>query len=323
MRIKPEEIWGLIKESISRWSEDRAPSMGAALSYYTVFSLAPLLVIVIGIAGLFFGEEAARGAIVGELQSLIGDEGARAINELIENAGKTGTGIVATLVGVVTLLVGASGVFVELQDDLDRIWKAPPRVGAGIINFIRARLLTFGMVLAFGFLLLVALVLHAALAALGKYWGGIFEGTEWLLHLINFLISFGVVTALFAMIYKILPNLKIEWDDVWIGAIATAFLFTLGKFVIGLYLGKSAVASSYGAAGAVVILLIWMYYSAQIFLLGAEFTYLSAHHYGSHIGKDEVPASRLPQEQLAGEEKKAGREAPVKRPTGGNAWWRF
>ncbi|MCA1853785.1 MAG: YihY/virulence factor BrkB family protein, partial [Beggiatoa sp.] len=294
---------------------DRAPSMGAALSYYTVFSLAPLLVIVIGIAGLFFGEEAARGAIVGELQGLIGDEGARAINELIENAGKKGTGFVATIVGIVALLVGASGVFVELQDDLDRIWKVPPRVGAGIINFIRARLLTFGMVLAFGFLLLVALVLHAALAALGKYWGGIFEGTEWLLHLINFLISFGVVTALFAMIYKILPNLKIEWDDVWIGAIATAFLFTLGKFVIGLYLGKSAVASSYGAAGAVVILLIWMYYSAQIFLLGAEFTYLSAHHYGSHIGKDEVPASRLPQEQLAGEEKKAGREAPVTKQT--------
>jgi membrane protein len=297
MRIQPEEIWGLIKESVSRWSEDRAPSMGAALSYYTVFSLAPLLVIVIGIAGLVFGEEAARGAVVEQLQGLIGDEGARAINELIENADKTGTGIVATMVGVVTLLIGASGVFVELQDDLDRIWKAPPRVGAGILNFIRARLLTFGMVLAFGFLLLVALVLHAALAAVGKYWGGIFGGTEWLLHLINFLISFGVVTVLFAMIYKILPNLKIEWDDVWIGAVATAFLFTSGKFLIGLYLGKSAVASSYGTAGAVVILLIWMYYSAQIFLLGAEFTYLFAHHHGSRISKDEVPASRLPQEQ--------------------------
>ncbi|MGH8651793.1 MAG: YihY/virulence factor BrkB family protein [Gammaproteobacteria bacterium] len=167
---------------------------------------------------------------------------------------------------------------------------------------MRARLLTFGMILAIGFLLLVALVLHAALAALGKYWGDIFEGTEWLLHLINFLISFGVVTALFAMIYKILPNLKIEWDDVWIGAFATALLFTLGKFLIGLYLGKSAVASSYGAAGAVVILLIWMYYSAQIFLLGEEFTYLYAHHYGSRVSKDEVPASRLPQEQLAGED---------------------
>ena len=312
MRIKREEIWGLIKESISRWREDRAPSMGAALSYYTVFSLSPLLVIVIGIAGLAFGEEAARGAIVEQLQSLIGDEGGRAINEMIENAGKTGTGIVATIVGVVTLLVGASGVFVELQDDLDRIWKAPPRVGAGIINFIRARLLTFGMVLAISFLLLVALVFHAALAALGRYWGGMSEGTEWLLHLINFLLSFGVVTALFAIIYKILPNLKIEWDDVWIGAIATALLFTVGKFLIGLYLGKSAVASSYGAAGAVVILLIWMYYSAQIFLLGAEFTYLYAHHYGSLISKDEVPASRLPQEQLAGEEIKGGREAPVK-----------
>lgn len=297
MRIKREEIWGLIKESISRWGEDRAPSMGAALSYYTVFSLAPLLVIVIGIAGLVFGEEAARGAVVEQLQGLIGDEGAGAINELIENAGKTGTGIVATMVGVVTLLVGASGVFVELQDDLDRIWKAPPRVGAGILNFIRARLLTFGMVLAFGFLLLVALVLHAALAAVGEYWGGIFGGTEWLLHLINFLISFGVVTVLFAMIYKILPNLKIEWNDVWSGAVVTAFLFTSGKFLIGLYLGKSAVASSYGAAGAVVILLIWMYYSAQIFLLGAEFTYLFAHHHGSRISKDEVPASRLPQEQ--------------------------
>jgi membrane protein len=298
MRIKPEQLWRLLKESISRWSEDRAPSMGAALSYYTVFSLAPLLLIVIGIAGLVFGEEAARGAIIEQLQGLLGDEGARAINELVDNAGKTGTGIVATIVGVVTLLFGASGVFVELQDDLDRIWKAPPRVGAGIINFIRARLLTFGMVLAIAFLLLVTLVLHAALAALGKYWGGIFEATEWLLHLINFLISFGVVTVLFAMIYKILPNLKIEWDDVWIGAIATAVLFTLGKLLIGLYLGKSAVASSYGAAGAVVILLIWMYYSAQAFLLGAEFTYLCAHHYGSRISKDEIPASRLPQEQL-------------------------
>ena len=291
--------------------------MGAALSYYTVFSLAPLLIIVIGIAGLVFGEEAARGAIVEQLQGLIGDEGARAINELIENAGKTGTGVVATIIGVVTLLFGASGVFVELQDDLDRIWKAPPRVGAGIINFIRARLLTFGMVLAIAFLLLVTLVVHAALAALGKYWGGILEGMEWLLHLVNFLMSFGVVTVLFAMIYKILPNLKIEWDDVWMGAIATAFLFTLGKLLIGLYLGKSAVASSYGAAGAVVILLIWMYYSAQTFLLGAEFTDVSAHHYGSRIGKDEVPASRLPQEQLAGGQIKEEREAPGKRPTGG------
>jgi membrane protein len=318
MRIKPDEIPGLIKESISRWSEDRAPSMGAALSYYTVFSLAPLLLIVIGIAGLVFGEEAARGAIIEQLQGLLGDESARAVNELVDNAGKTQTGIVATIVGVVTLLFGASGVFVELQDDLDRIWKAPPRVGAGIINFIRARLLTFGMVLAIAFLLLVTLVVHAALAALGKYWGGIFEATEWLLQLINFLISFGVVTVLFAMIYKILPNLTIEWDDVWIGAIATAFLFTLGKLLIGLYLGKSAVASSYGAAGAVVILLIWMYYSAQTFLLGAEFTYLCAHHYGSRISKDEVPASRLPQEQLAGKETKGRREAPVKRPTGGN-----
>ena len=203
--------------------------MGAALSYYTVFSLAPLLLIVIGIAGLVFGEEAARGAIIEQLQGLLGDEGARAINELVDNAGKTGTGIVATIVGMVTLLFGASGVFVELQDDLDRIWKAPPRLGAGIINFIRAGLLTFGMVLAIAFLLLVTLVVHAALAALGKYWGGIFEATEWLLQLINFLISFGVVTVLFAMIYKTLPNLKIEWDDVWIGAIATAFLFTLGK----------------------------------------------------------------------------------------------
>jgi membrane protein len=172
------------------------------------------------------------------------------------------------------------------------------------------------MVLAIAFLLLVTLVVHAALAALGKYWGGILEGMEWLLHLINFLISFGVVTVLFAMIYKILPNLKIEWDDVWIGAIATAFLFTSGKFLIGLYLGKSAVASSYGAAGAVVILLIWMYYSAQTFLLGAEFTYLSAHHYGSRIDKEEVAASRLPQEQLA-RKLKGGREAPIKRPPGG------
>jgi membrane protein len=174
------------------------------------------------------------------------------------------------------------------------------------------------MVLAIAFLLLVSLVVHAALAALGKYWGGIFEAAEWLLHLINFLLSFGVVTVLFAMLYKILPNVTIEWHDVWIGAIVTAFLFTLGKFLIGLYLGKSAVASSYGAAGAVVILLIWMYYSAQAFLLGAEFTYLCAYHYGSRTSKEEIPASRLPQEQLAGKQMKGGSKSHVKRPPGGN-----
>jgi membrane protein len=280
------ELWEIAKQAVSDWSDDYAPSMGAALAYYTIFSLAPLLVIVIAIAGLVFGEEAARGQIMVQLQGLMGADAARAIETLLEGAGSNKTGgAIATIVGFLTLLLGATTVFGELQNDLDRIWKAKPRDGSGIWNFLRTRLLSFGLILAIGFLLIVSLVVSAALAALGKYWSGLLGGgMEVLLHAIDFVLSFAVLTGLFAIIYKMLPRVPIAWRDVWTGAAFTSLLFGIGKLLIGLYIGKSGVASSYGAAGTVVLLLVWVYYSAQIFLLGAEFTKVYAQRRGSHMG---------------------------------------
>jgi membrane protein len=278
-----KDVWILIRESVSAWVDDYAPSMGAALAYYTLFSIAPLLLIVIAIAGFFFGAEAAQGEILAQLRGLIGDEGALAVQGLLKSASQPGHGALATLIGVFTLVLGATTVFSELQSALDRIWRAPAlkEQSSGIWTLIRTRLLSLGMVLGIGFLLLVSLVLSAVLSALGKWWGGLFGGWEVLLQLINFVVSFAIITGLFAMIYKILPRVKIDWHDVWIGAAVTALLFTIGKFAIGLYLGKSAVASGFGAAGSFVVLLIWVYYSAQIFLLGAEFTWVYAHQHGS------------------------------------------
>ena len=270
-------IWGLFKEAASRWVEDRAPSMGAALAYYTAFSLAPLLIIVIAIAGLVFGQEAAQGAIMDQIQGLLGEEGGQAIQSMLANASDLGTGITATVIGFAALILGATTAFVELQDDLDRIWKAPPRAGSGIINLIRSRLLSFGMILGIGFLLTVSLVLSGAISALGKYF---FADMEAVLQVANFVVSFAVITLLFAMIYKILPNIQIEWKDVWVGAAITALLFALGKSLIGLYIGKSSVSTSFGGAGPFVVLMVWIYYSTQIFLFGAEFTRV-------HAGKTE------------------------------------
>jgi membrane protein len=279
-----KRIWGLIKESVSAWIDDYAPSMGAAISYYTLFSIAPLLVIVIGIAGIVFGGEAAQGAIVAQLEGLIGDEGAVAVQGLLESASKPGHGVVATIVGVITLVIGATTVFGELQSGLDRVWEVPAaKKTGGMWSLLRQRLLSLGMVLVLGLLMLISLVLSAALAALGRWWGGFFDGWEAVLHVVNFVVSFAIVTALFAAIYKMMPRAKIAWMDVWTGAVVTAFLFTIGKFLIGLYLGKSGVTSAFGAAGSMVVLLIWVYYSAQIFLLGAEFTWVYAHHSGSRV----------------------------------------
>ena len=276
----------LLKETASAWSEDYAPSMGAALSYYSLFSIAPLLLIVIGIAGLVFGADAARGAIFGELRGLIGDQGAQAVEGLLQAADKPKQGIVSTIVGVVILLVGAMTVFGELQNALDRIWRAPARVKAsGLWTLLRTRLLSFGMVLGIAFLLMISLVLSAALAALGKWWGAAFGGWEAIAHLVDVLLSFGLMTVMFALIYRYIPRVRVEWHDVWIGAAVTSVLFAIGKFAIGLYLGKSAVASSFGAAGSLVILMVWVYYSAQIFLFGAEFTWVYAHEFGSRRGE--------------------------------------
>lgn len=276
-----KNIWILIKAAASSWLDDYAQSMGAALAYYTMFSIAPLLLIVISIAGLIFGVDAARGEIVGQLQDLMGQQGAAAVQGLLESVNKPAESFIATLVGGILLLIGATSVFAELQDALDRIWRVPKRNRGGIWNLLRARLLSFGMIMGIGFLLMVSLVVSAALAALGKLWGPLFSDWEALANVIDFLVSFAFTTTVFAMIYKIMPRVKVDWADVWIGAAVTAFLFTIGKFLIGLYIGKSGVASGFGAAGSLVVMLLWVYYSAQIFLMGAEFTWAYANTFGS------------------------------------------
>ena len=275
------DVWKLAKESVSAWVDDYAPSMGAALSYYTVFSLAPLLVIVIAVAGLVFGPDAAQGQITGQLRGLLGDEGAKAVEELLKSASQPSRGLTASIIGGLTLVIGATSVFGELQSDLDRIWRAPAAPSLGLWGLVRSRLLSFGLILAIGFLLLVSLVVSAALAALGEWWGALLGGWEILLQVLNLVVSLATITVLFALIYKVLPRVKVAWSDVWVGAAVTSLLFTIGKFAIGLYLGKSHVTSGFGAAGSVVLLLVWVYYSAQIFLLGAEFTWVFAHRVGS------------------------------------------
>ncbi len=279
MRLK--NFWILVKAAGSSWADDYAQSMGAALAYYTAFSIAPLLLIVISIAGLIFGVDAARGEIAGQLQGLMGQQGAAAVQALLESVNKPAKSITATLVGVVLLLLGATSVFGELQDALDRIWRAPKRHQSGIWNLLRARMLSFGMITGIGFLLMVSLVISAALAALGKWWGPLFEGWAILASVTNFLVSFAFTTTVFAMIYKTMPRAKVDWSDVWIGAVVTALLFTIGKFLIGLYIGRSAVVSGFGAAGSLVVLLLWVYYSAQVFLMGAEFTWAYSLTFGS------------------------------------------
>ena len=274
--------WALVKGAGEAWIDDYAPSMGAALSYYTVFSLAPLLLIVISIAGLVFGEEAARGEIFGQLRQLMGQDAATAIEGVLASVNKPAQGMAATVLGVGILLVGATSVFGELQDALDRIWRAPSRERtAGWWNLLRTRLLSFGMILGIAFLLMVSLVLAAVISALGKWWGGAFGDWETLAQIVNLLVDFVLTTGVFAMIYKLMPRVQVRWHDVWLGALVTAVLFSVGKFLIGLYIGKSAVASSFGAAGSFIVVLLWVYYSAQIFLMGAEFTWVYARTFGS------------------------------------------
>jgi len=293
-----KSLWRLMKAAIEGWQSDFASSMGAALAYYTVFSIAPLLVIVIAIAALAFGHSTAQQEIMSQARDLFGAEGAGALETMLENARKPGQGIVASALSLVALVFGAIGVFNELESDLNRIWKVPSTRHAGWWGVVRGRLLSFGMIIAIGFLLLVSLVLSATLAALGSYWSGVFAQLEFLLQAANFALSFGVVTVLFAIIYKFLPQTRIEWGDVWIGAAVTALLFSIGKLLIGLYLGKSSVASSYGAAGSLVILLLWVYYSAQIFLLGAEFTKAYADSHGSLRNAPAAPPRPSPEDRI-------------------------
>jgi len=281
----------VLSKAGSAWIDDHAQSMGAALSYYTVFSLAPLLLIAISVAGLAFGREAAQGAVVDQLQGLIGQQGARAIQDLLRNVSRPSEGVIATVTGVVVLVIGATSVFAELQDDLNRIWQvSTPRRVSTWWAWLRTRILSIGLILAMGFLLLVSLAASAAFDAFAAWSTSPIAGWEPLVHGINLALSFALTTALFALIYRFMPQATIEWRDVGIGALVTAALFAIGKTLIGLYIGKSALASGFGAAGSLAVLLAWVYYSAQIFLFGAEFTWAYAHAFGSHQERPAAPA---------------------------------
>jgi membrane protein len=274
--------WPLVKGASTAWVADYAPSMGAALSYYSVFSLAPLLLIVISIGGLVFGQEAVRGEVFVQLQGLLGAEASRAIEGLLASVSKPAEGIASTVIGVVLLLLGATSVFGELQDALDRIWRAPARDrSGGLWGLVRARLLSFGMILGIAFLLMVSLVFSAVVAALGRLWSGAFGEWAWLAQIYNLIVGFVVTTVVFAMIYKIMPRVSVMWRDVWLGSAVTSLLFTGGQFLIGIYVGRSNLASGFGAAGSLIVVFVWVYYSAQIFLLGAEFTWIYARTFGS------------------------------------------
>lgn len=283
--------WELLRDAFTAWLDDYAPSMGAALAYYTVFSVAPLLLIVISVAGLVFGEAAARGEIFDQLSALIGADGARTLEAALEGLNRPRAGWLGTAVGIGALLIGATSVFGELQSAMDRIWRAPqPASRAGPWRLLRMRLLSLSMVLGIGFLLVVSLIASAALAALEKWSAPWFGEVAVIASALNFAISFGFVTAVFAMIYKLMPRARVAWHDVWTGAAITALLFTFGKSLIGLYIGRSAIASAFGAAASLVVLLLWVYYSAQIFLLGAEFTWVYAHRHGSRRNRSPAPA---------------------------------
>jgi membrane protein len=274
MRICPMRFhrWvSLCETAVYSWLEDRAPTMGAAIAYYTVFSLAPMLVMVIAIAGLAFGQKAAEGALFDGLADLVGPESAGAVQAMLRSASSTRSGILATVVGFGTLIIGATAVFSELQSALNVIWKAPASGGLGVWHLLKSRLLSLSVVLVIGFLLLVSLVISTALALFSDYLDWILPGFATILHVIHLTLSFGFTTVLFAMMFKILPDNPVEWEEVWLGGAVAALLFTVGKHLISFYIGSSNMASTYGAAGALIIVLVWVFYSAQIFLLGAEF----------------------------------------------------
>ena len=285
--MKPKELLDITKKAAWGWMDDQAMTLGAALAYYMVFSLAPILIIAISLAGLFFGKEAAQGQIFNELRVLVGEHTGKAVEDIVQNANaQPGTGVVATVIGLVTLVFGATGVFVQLQASLNAIWGVQPKPGRALVLFIRDRVLSFSLILVVGFLLLVSLVLTAVIAFVGEWFGGMVPGIEAVIQLLNSLLSFAVTVLLFAMIFKFLPDAKIAWRDVWVGALVTAALFTLGKFALGLYLGKSGVSSSYGASGSLIVLLLWVYYSSLILFFGAELTRVYANRFGARV----VPA---------------------------------
>jgi membrane protein len=274
-------MFAVLAKSLNAWIDHRAGSKGAALAFYTLFSMAPILILAIAGAGYFFGAVAAQGEIIAQVEGLVGHNGAQAIQALLAGARDPASGLAATVVAGILLLVGAASVFVELKGSLDELWGREPPKGLAIVTFLRTRLYSFGLVLVLAFLLLVSLVISAALAVLERYADGMWGSSGEAFALLSSVMAFGVIASLFAVIYKALPESPLSWRDVWIGALFTAGLFSLGKYAIGLYLGNSAMASSFGAAGSLIALLLWVYYSAQIFFLGAEFTRQYALGFGS------------------------------------------
>jgi membrane protein len=288
----------VLRCALAQWFEHRAASKGAALAFYTLFSMAPVLVLVIAVAGFFYGAEAAQGQLIGQLKGLIGVQGAEAIQLVLAGARNHDSGLRATIIATALLLLGATSVFAELKDSLDQIWGVPKPTGASWWELLRTRLLSFGLILVLGFLLMVSLVVSAALALLEHYVGAIWKDATMVLAWLAWLISFGVIAVLFAVIYKLLPRVRLSWRDVTIGALGTAAMFELGKFLIGLYIGNSGVANSFGAAGSTIALLLWVYYSAQIFFLGAEFAREYALQLGSlrPLPAQETGAAGVPQD---------------------------
>ena len=308
----------VFKETFKEFGEDKAPRLGAALAYYTIFSIGPLLLIAVAMAGIFFGQEAAQGKISTELGKVFGPKMAESLETMVQAAAKPKSGTIATIVGVLTLMLGASGVFGQLKDALNTIWNVEKKNAAGIMGFIKERFLSMAMVLGIGFLLLITLVLDAAVSAMGGYVER-FVGGEAVAHILQLALSFVVAVVLFACIFRILPDLKIAWHDVWFGAAFTALLFVIGKWGLAVYLGKAAPGSAYGAAGSLVILLIWVYWSAQILFLGAEFTQVYARRFGSLKGdtsKREARAqAKRPEDRPKVDESRPSSAPVVVRPT--------
>lgn len=291
----------VLEQTVNEWSEDNATRLAAALAYYAVFSIAPLLMIAISVAGLVFGREAAQGEIYRQLDGLIGAQGASAVQSMLQAAGEPAGGIAAGLIGLGLLLFGASGVTMELRAALNSIWDVPPPPSGGWRHMLRERFRSVGLVLGVGFLLMVSLLISAAVSAMGRYFQSYIGESEAALQAVNFAASFAVITLLFMLIFRFVPDAKVEWRDVWLGALLTAFLFSIGKLLIGLYLGKSSFASAYGAAGSLVVFLVWVYYSAQILFFGAELTQVYARERGSRI----VPARAAARTTGVGEKRHA------------------
>ncbi len=283
-----KKLWELLKGTFEEWKEDKVSRLAAALSYYTIFSLPGLLLIIVAVAGFFLGQESVREDLMSQVGSVVGDDGAEAIGTMLSNAGwDRDAGVVAVVVGIVTVIVAATGAFTQLQEALNTVWEVAPAPGAGILQTLQKRFLSFSLILGIAFLLLVSLVVSTALAGLGNFLEDMFPGAAWLIQILNVVISFAVITLLFALMYKYLPDAEIALKDVFIGAALTTLLFTVGKFALGFYLGRSSATSAYGAAGSLVLILLWIYYSAQIFLFGAEFTQVYARKHGSRVVPDE------------------------------------